>query len=66
MSTSERPEHVKIQMSQMIDQIKALKPVIGSGRVKTFAKKTLKSQLRLRKITEEEYAELMSRLGYDE
>lgn len=53
------------QVEQMIGQIKALEPVLGKQRVKTFAKKTLQAQVRKKVITEEEYALLMSKLDYE-
>lgn len=53
------------QIEQMIGQIKALEPVLGKQRVETFAKKTLRAQVRKKVITEEEYALLMSKLGYE-
>lgn len=54
------------KVEQMVGQIKAMEPLLGKQRVKTFAKKTLLAQVRKNVITKEEYAHLMSKLGYEE
>ena len=58
--------NVMIKVEQMVGQIKAMEPLLGKARVKTFAKKTLLAQVRKNVITKEEYAQLMSKLGYEE
>lgn len=58
-------EQQKAQVELMIQQIKNMEGLIGKDRAQKFTKNTLKAQLRKHVITETEYAELMSRLGYE-
>jgi hypothetical protein len=58
-------EQQQTQVEAMLQQIKAMEPVIGKARVQKFTKNTLRAQLRKKVITETEYADLMTRLGYE-
>lgn len=63
--SSERPMHVKMQIERMVRDIKKMEPILGKSRVEEFAKNTLRNQVEKGTISEEEYAELMSKLGYE-
>ncbi len=59
------PMHVKMQVERMVRDIKKMEPILGKARVEEFSKNTLRNQVEKGTITEEEYTELMSKLGYE-
>lgn len=52
------------QAEQMLAKVKEMEPILGKGRVESFVRKTLQVQKMKKVITDDEYNELMSKLGY--
>lgn len=58
-------KETETQVNTMLAQIKSMEGLLGKERTKSFTEKALKQQIKKGNISEDQYHEILRKLGYE-